>query len=67
MGIKKKKMVQDDKIILSGALHISGATGVKIVVRHQIVLTELMKSPISYVDKFSKMSDSKKKKNESLK
>ena len=35
--------------------------GVKIAVRHQIFPTELIKLPISYVNKFSKMSDSKKK------
>ena len=33
----------------------------KIAVGHPIFLTELIKSPISYADKFSKMSDSKKK------
>ena len=36
----------------------------KIVVRYRIFPTELVKSPISYVDKFSKLSDSKKKKEE---
>ena len=37
-------------------------TGVKVAVGHRKFLTELMKQPISYVDKFSKMSDSKKNK-----
>ena len=32
------------------------------VVGHRIFLTDLIKLHISYVDKFSKMSDSKKKK-----
>ena len=35
---------------------------VKIAVGHRIFPTEFIKSPISYVDKFCKMSDSKKKK-----
>ena len=37
-------------------------TGVKIAVEHRIFPTDLIKSPISYVDKFSKMPHSKKKK-----
>ena len=41
--------------------------GVKIAVGHQIFLTELIKSFVNYVDKFSKMSDSKKRKIKSLK
>ena len=36
--------------------------GVKTAVRHQIFPTDLIKLPISYVDKLSKMSNSKKKK-----
>ena len=36
--------------------------GVKIAVGHQIFPTDLIKLLISYVDKFSKMSDSKQKK-----
>ena len=35
--------------------------GVKIAVGHWIFLTDLIKSLISYVDKFSEMPDSKKK------
>ena len=38
----------------------------KIVVRYLIFPTELIKSPISYVDKFSKLSDSKKKKEDEI-
>ena len=34
----------------------------KIAGRHSIFPTDLIKSPISYVDKFSKMTNSKKKK-----
>ena len=37
-------------------------SGVKLAIRHQIFLTELIKLSISYVDKVSKMPDSKKKK-----
>ena len=37
-------------------------TGVKIAVRHQIFPTDSIKLLISYVDKFSKMSDNKQKK-----
>ena len=35
-------------------------SGAKIAVGHQIFPTELIKSLVSYVDKFSKMYDSKK-------
>ena len=37
-------------------------SGVKLAIRHRIFLTELIKLSISYVDKISKMPDSKKKK-----
>ena len=37
-------------------------SGVKLAIRHQIFLTELIKLSISYVDKVSKMPDRKKKK-----
>ena len=42
-------------------------SGVKITVGHLIFPIELIKLLISYVDKFCKMSDSKKKKDKILK
>ena len=65
----------DLKIIISYLMHYNKnisfchtvTAGVKIAVGHQIFLTELIKSFVSYVDKFSKMSDSKKKEDKILK
>ena len=41
-------------------------SGVKLAIRHQIFLTELIKLLISYIDKVSKMPDSKKKKKKEI-
>ena len=43
------------------SIYIYRLTGVKIAVGYRILPTELIKSPVSYIDKFSEMSDSKKK------
>ena len=54
-----------DFLLLSIIVSIQ-CTGVKIAVIHQIFPTKLIKSMISDVDKFSKMSDSKKKKEKKI-
>ena len=51
-----------NRLLIGLNLNFETISWVKIVVRYQIFPTELVKSPISYVDKFSKLSDSKKKK-----
>ena len=57
---KQQKYSQQPHLPFSAAYLIHPG-GVKIAIRHQIFPTELIKSMISCVDKFPKMSGSKKK------
>ena len=56
--------IPEGQVALPFLMHLRdiSTSGVKIAVGHQIFPTDLIKLLISYVDKFSKMSDSKQKK-----